>query len=102
MISSFFPFSFFKVTGNSMEPTLSAGDYVFLLKSKRLKNNDIVVVRKPGSDRMIIKRVLNHRKNKIFVIGDNQKASTDSRSFGSICRQQVLGRVIFALRKPKN
>lgn len=99
---SFLPFSFFKVTGNSMEPTLSEGDYVFLLKTKRPKNNDIVVVRKPGSDKMIIKRILNHNKNRIFVIGDNQKASTDSRSFGSISRQQVVGRVIFTFRKPKN
>jgi signal peptidase I len=102
MISSFFPFSFFKVTGNSMEPTLSEGDYVFLLKTKQPKKNDIVVMRKPGSEKMIIKRVLNHKKNRIFVIGDNQEASTDSRSFGSINRQQVVGRVIFTLRKPKN
>lgn len=85
-----------------MEPALCAGDYVFLLKTKRPKNNDIVVVRKPDSDKMIIKRVLSHSKNRIFVIGDSQEASTDSRSFGSIVRQQVVGRVIFALRKPKN
>lgn len=97
----FFPFSFFRVDGSSMAPTLSEGDYVFLLKTKAAKDDDIVVARKPGSDKMIIKRVLSHENDDFFVIGDNHKASTDSRSFGPISRQEIIGRVILTLRKPK-
>lgn len=97
----FFPFSFFRVNGSSMEPTLSEGDYVFLLKTKKAKNDDIVVAKKPGLDKLIIKRVLSQDNDEFFVRGDNHKASTDSRSFGPVSRQQIIGRAIVTFKKPK-
>lgn len=49
----------------------------------------------------IIKRIQNiHDRNtfEIFVTGDNPKESTDSRSFGWIKKNQIIGKVIYTLR----
>ncbi|MHA2232123.1 MAG: nickel-type superoxide dismutase maturation protease [Candidatus Hodarchaeales archaeon] len=97
----FFPFSFFRVNGRSMAPTLSDGDYIFLLRTKKAKDDDIVVLKKPGSNKLIIKRVISHENGEFFVRGDNRKASTDSRSFGAVSRQQIIGRAIMTFKKPR-
>lgn len=36
--------------------------------------------------------------NKIFVVGDNETQSTDSRSFGWIERKNIIGKVVYVLR----
>ncbi|OGH24268.1 MAG: hypothetical protein A3B47_04770 [Candidatus Levybacteria bacterium RIFCSPLOWO2_01_FULL_39_24] len=81
-----------------MAPAFKTGDTIlanrlsyFLSKPKI---GDVVVLKK---GRFIIKRIAKVEKGKIFVIGDNEKESTDSRNFGWINMREVVGKVILRI-----
>jgi len=84
-----------------MQPAFNNNDLVLVNKLSYLfKNpelNDVVAIKNPALDkekRYIIKRVVKIKKNKYFVEGDNKKESTDSRSFGWIGRENIIGKII--------
>ncbi len=85
-----------KVVGHSMEPTLKQNQIVLASSIpyffKKPKVGDIVVLKR---QKYIIKRISKIKKEKIFVEGDNKKESTDSRSFGWIGKDSILGKVIY-------
>lgn len=79
-----------------MLPVLKPGNQVltfnwFYLFSS-LKKNDIIIIYIDG--REIIKRIQNIKNEQIFVVGDNQSLSIDSRSFGPIDKSDIIGKVI--------
>ncbi|MDO8620942.1 MAG: nickel-type superoxide dismutase maturation protease [Candidatus Levybacteria bacterium] len=84
-----------KVVGHSMEPTLKQNKIVivssipYLFKKPTI--GDIVVLKR---QKYIIKRITAIKKEQVFVIGDNKKESTDSRNFGWIKKDSILGKVI--------
>lgn len=85
-----------EVTGHSMEPTLEPGDRLLLVRTRRVRVGDLVVVpdpREPG--RMVVKRVVVASAAGLTVRGDNAAASTDSRQFGVVPRTTVRGRVVY-------
>jgi nickel-type superoxide dismutase maturation protease len=85
----------FVVSGDSMLPTLSPGDRLLVARIGRVKVGDIVVVRDPRyPSRLICKRVVSADARHIVVRGDNPDASTDSRAFGPVPLEWVVGRVI--------
>lgn len=83
-----------------MLPTLKPGQsvlcfnwaYVFV----KPKIGDVVVLRKNEKD--IIKRILECSDREFFVVGDNEKESTDSRNFGFINKADIVGKVIVVVR----
>ena len=79
-----------------MCPAFKSGDTVLVSKLPYFLNKpkigDVIVLRKK---KFIIKRIAKIDQNKIFVIGDNIKKSTDSRSFGWILKKESVGKVIF-------
>lgn len=81
-----------------MEPTYHSGDRVVaihkLLFGKRLKINDIVILRQPGGGKYIVKRIQKIKKGNVFVVGDSREESTDSRNFGWISRKEILYKVL--------
>lgn len=81
-----------------MNPTFIDGDMVLVNRLayffKKPKAKDIVVIKWKN---YIIKRIKAINGEKIFVIGDNKKESTDSREFGWIERKDIVGKVIFKL-----
>lgn len=84
------------VQGESMEPTLENGDTLICNTLKTPQIGDIVVIY-PGEEvgnHYIIKRVISVQDEKIFVQGDNSENSYDSREFGWINFEKVLGVVI--------
>ena len=87
-----FPFSRFEVKGSSMEPVLKQGDRVLTFNFSAPKKGDLVVARKNSME--IIKRVKKVSVNSFFVIGDNLGHSTDSRHFGLIKRNEIVGKVL--------
>lgn len=83
-----------------MEPTFKNGDkilatYIFyLFKSPQV--NDIVVF-KDKENIIFVKRIIDVKNNRYIVLGDNKKDSLDSRNFGEIQRDQILGKFIYKL-----
>jgi nickel-type superoxide dismutase maturation protease len=83
-----------------MAPTLQAGQDVLAAPiSQNCKNvalGEIVVARHPYvTHELIIKRVASVTENGDYILeGDNPSESTDSRSFGALPPQKVLGQVI--------
>lgn len=82
-----------------MKPTLQEGSIVIVNKLAYLFKNpqvgEIVALKKPGSREVIIKRVSRVEKGKYFVIGDNKEQSTDSRKFGMLTKNDIIGKIIF-------
>ena len=89
------PIRIFKVRDASMEPALREGDYLVVSRwYGRLKVGDMVVLRHPRKDILMVKRVSAIGSNSIHVIGDNREESEDSRAFGNVKRESIIGRVI--------
>lgn len=140
-----------KVNGNSMIPTLKAGQHILVMRYQVLKKiglgihrGDLVILRGPEGKKEIVKRVIamagdsiyidsgivfvngqaihepyahyestslrdndewpagvTHERIRyvsipdghIFVMGDNRSESTDSRSWGSVPLERVVGEV---------
>lgn len=85
-----------EVTGQSMQPTLVPGDRLLLLRTRRVRAGDLVVLPDPREPRrMVVKRVVVTSAGGVTVRGDNAVASTDSRQFGMVPRASVRGRVVY-------
>lgn len=78
-----------------MSPYLNPGDLVIILKTKNVHKGDVVVIDKSGD--YFIKRVVDIKEDKFFLEGDNKKESIDSRKFGWISKQQIIGKVIYKI-----
>lgn len=81
-----------RVVGHSMEPTLRPGRIVFASPLLSTGNQDVVVARVDGKD--VIKRVSKVSATHIRLVGDNAGHSRDSRVFGEVSREVVLGKVL--------
>ena len=87
------------VSGASMIPQLKPGDEVLVnpraYRTQTPYVGDIIVAHRP--DRLgvtMIKRVSSVLEDgRLFLIGDNPDASTDSRSFGPVPRGFIVGKV---------
>lgn len=83
-----------RVMGESMLPSFRPGQVVLALPRRRVKVGDVVIVRHDNLEK--IKRVAQLDGNRLFVVGDNEAASTDSRSFGWLDLEQALiGKVVW-------
>ena len=84
-----------------MLPTLLPGDRVLVLRGlgplrPRIRVGDLVAVVDPRqANRLMVKRVIERTGREVFVRGDNDAASTDSRHFGPVSAGAVRGRVVY-------
>jgi len=118
----YFNFKTVQVSGISMEPTYRSGQRVLVSKAYWLigpiQRKDIVVLKDTGPTGFMIKRVYRmageaitdasylpekHRlsdgpylvpEGTLFVVGDNMPNSEDSRKFGEVPLEDVLGKVV--------
>ena len=109
------------VSGHSMDPTFHDGQRLLACRAYWLvggiKDNDVVVIQMGGPHEYIIKRVYKtagevvdwpnvpERWNitngefrvpdgEIYVLGDNRAVSEDSRAFGPVQTNRVLGKIL--------
>lgn len=99
--------SYFVVKGQSMEPLYKEGDFVLLDKLSYLmfrpRLGDIVVLRHPQEERRLILKYVILEKMEgdrllYWVEGVNKEGSSDSRSFGWVPREMILGKA-FMIRE---
>jgi signal peptidase I len=112
------------VLGGSMEPTLSPGDRVLVdvwsYRQRAPRPGEIALFRGPlPGERVLIKRAAPLPRGKwpvvrgslwpgggaasgevVWVRGDNESHSVDSRSFGPVPRDRIRGRVVFRYWPP--
>ena len=87
-----------------MRPTIEPGDYVLVnrwaYRVRRPRRGDLVVVRDPElSDRFLVKRVSETQAStQIRLEGDNAAASRDSRAFGAVPLDRIVGKVWLRLK----
>ena len=86
--------SFFKVLGRSLKLYSEEGEFVLALSYflSHPRVGDIVVVRHPAKHILLLKRILRIQNNIYWVQGDNKDQSSDSRDFGWISRDFILGK----------
>jgi nickel-type superoxide dismutase maturation protease len=87
------------VAGDSMAPTLRAGEWWLARHTSKVSVGDVVVVRPPGADDLLtVKRITRREGDGWWVEGDNAGRSRDSRAFGPIAHEAVLGRLVLRYR----
>tara|TARA_B100000900_G_scaffold185283_1_gene157110 strand:- start:656 stop:922 length:267 start_codon:yes stop_codon:yes gene_type:complete len=78
-----------------MSPTLQDGDEVYFETKpcRQIRINDIVLVKHPYiKKKNLVKRIKNICSDgSIFIQGDNRFCSTDSNSFGTVDKNNILG-----------
>ena len=94
-----------KVSGNSLSPDFSEGDFVITVKIplflRFLRQGDVVVFTQPPYGTMIKKvEWVDPILNQVFVIGMH-KNSIDSRTFGPVSSQNLIGKVFWHIRRPE-
>jgi phage repressor protein C with HTH and peptisase S24 domain len=81
-----------------MEPNLSDGDYVVAAtRLWRPRLNKMAVVRHQDFG-ILVKRIHRHSPGGYLLSSDNP-LGTDSRTLGQVPKQQVIGPVLFSIRR---
>lgn len=86
-----------RVRGLSMEPHFHHGDYVVISGLGKPRCGDVVVFRQPGYG-MMIKRLTNVDQEGGLIVSGEVPWSVDSRVFGPVAPQNLIGRVIWHIQ----
>jgi len=83
-----------------MYPNYKNEPKVLLVKKLFINLNisDVVVAKDPRDERLILKRINNITKDSFFLVGDNEKESTDSRELGWINKKNIIGKIVMKIK----
>ena len=98
-----FGFAFYHIPSESMSPTLQTGDIALIdtwvYQDQPPQVNDILTVKRSANSMVLVKRLTKIRSDQnqteLFIEGDNQNRSVDSRRFGWIPDDYLIGKVKF-------
>lgn len=82
-----------RVVGDSMYPTLKEGQAVWCHEFRQFKVGQVVIAFIDG--REVVKRIASIENGRIFLVGDNEEKSTDSRHYGSVTDTKIEGTVFW-------
>ncbi|MCA9328014.1 nickel-type superoxide dismutase maturation protease [Candidatus Saccharibacteria bacterium] len=82
-----------RVVGKSMWPILDPEQVVLVMRKRRYREEDVVVILHDGKEK--IKRIREEHRGRFDMRGDNPARSTDSRHFGLIEKSDIIGKVIW-------
>ena len=91
------------VTGDSMQPSLYAGDWALFRYwpdglppriAKHSVGKIVLLRRKAAPGELVVKRITQNMDTGFWVEGDNPSASTDSRHYLTVSREEIVGRLI--------
>lgn len=86
------------MSGDSMAPTLENGQFILMdPEPPSISEGDVVICHHPGQDLEMVKRVVIIEEGRFFVQGDNKERSSDSRQFGWLTREHIVGVVVSKL-----
>lgn len=86
------------VSGASMVPAYYDGDRLLVRYGARVRVGDAVIARDPRlPGRILVKRAVRREDGGWWLLADNPYAPGDSRQFGAVPDELVLGRVLFRL-----
>ncbi len=92
------------VAGDSMSPTYEDGDWLVVewqkdnADARYLLRQVLVIERESRPGIYLIKRFIRPEGDKLWVEGDNP-LSIDSREWGALAKVEVVGRVLFKVRR---
>lgn len=80
------------IEGPSMLPTLHPGEWWLARQRRRIQPGDLVVFTHPTIPGLVaVKRAIRQEPDGWWVEGDNASVSTDSRQFGPLGVERILG-----------
>ena len=80
-----------------MIPRIKPGQFVLIRKTKKIKENDLILFQHPFKGIKLVKRVDHIEQGMIYALGENKEESSDSREFGYIPKELVIGKVIWII-----
>ncbi|MER8183670.1 nickel-type superoxide dismutase maturation protease [Kitasatospora sp. NPDC094015] len=93
------PFGVVDVAGPSMRRLLFDGDRVLVRYGATLRPGAVALFRHPfQQDLLVIKRAVGRRPGGWWMLSENPLVRTDSREYGAVPDDLVLGRVLLRLR----
>jgi nickel-type superoxide dismutase maturation protease len=93
------PFGVVDVAGPSMVPALYDGDQVLVRYGAPIRSGAVVLFRHPlRQDLLVVKRAEGRRRGGWWLLSDNQFVESDSREYGAVPEELVLGRVLLRMR----
>ncbi len=83
------------VDGPSMVPTLTHGDRLLCHYGARVRPGSVVVAQHPlRQDLLVVKRAVERRADGWWLLSDNSQVESDSRDYGAVPDDLILGRVL--------
>jgi phage repressor protein C with HTH and peptisase S24 domain len=92
LVNKLLPLRLYRVQGPSMEPTYRPGDLVVGCRWFIPRVGQVVLVQHAG--KLYVKRIQRISRGDVWVVGDNQPYSTDSRHFGALSTKQLSARAL--------